>query len=95
MCLVFWNISLFDIYFITGEKAPCYSSVKLLEDSLKTDLRCKDFDNWSYGIDNVDGSAVIRHFGIKLSQDSDSNKWCSFHLPYNRLNTTNSKITWI
>ena len=78
MCLVFWNISLFDIYFITGEKAPCYSSVKLLEDSLKTDLRCKDFDNWSYGIDNVDGSAVIRHFGIKLSQDSDSDKWCSF-----------------
>ena len=65
----------FHIYFIAGEKAPCYSSVKLLEDSLKTDLRCKDFDNWSYGIDNVDGSAVIRHFGIKLSQDSDdSNK---------------------
>jgi len=57
-----------------GEKAPCYSSVKLLEDSLKTDLRCKDFDNWSYGIDNVDGSAVIRHFGIKLSQDCDSDK---------------------
>ena len=68
------DIWIFRIFLYSGEKAPCYSSVKLLEDSLKTDLRCKDFDNWSYGIDNVDGSAVIRHFGIKLSQDCDSDK---------------------
>ena len=69
--ILFWYSTIL-IYFFIGEKAPCYSSVKLLEDSLKTDLRCKDFDNWSYGIDNVDGSAVIRHFGITLTQDSDS-----------------------
>ena len=54
-----------------GEDAPCYSSVKMLEESLNQSLHCEDFKNWSYGIDNVDGSAVIRHHGIDLSQDDD------------------------
>ena len=55
-----------------GEDAPCYSTPKMLEENLKEDLRCEDFKNWSYSIQNVDGSAVIRHHGIALSQDDKS-----------------------
>ena len=54
-----------------GENAPCYSSAKLLEESLKEDLRCEDFKDWYYGIDNIDGSSAIRHFGIALSQEEE------------------------
>ena len=54
-----------------GEDAPCYSSPRMLEEDLKDDLRCEAFKNWSYSIDNVDGSAVIRHHGIALSQDQE------------------------
>ncbi len=52
-----------------GEDASCYSFPKTLEVALKTDLRCEDFKDWSYSIDDIDGSAVIRHQGIKLHQD--------------------------
>ncbi len=57
-----------------GEGAPCYSFPKTLEDALKENLRCDDFKNWKYSIDDIDGSAVIRHHGIKLSQDEDKSK---------------------
>ena len=55
-----------------GENAPCYSFPRTLEESLNGNLRCEDFKNWSYSIDDIDGSAAIRHHGIKLSQDDDS-----------------------
>ena len=51
-----------------GEDAPCYSAPRMLEDALKTDLRCDDFKDWSYSIESVDGSSIIRHHGIKLDQ---------------------------
>ena len=56
-----------------GDTAPCYSSAKMLEDNLNESLRCEAFKDWTYSIDDVDGSAVIRHHGITLSQDSDKN----------------------
>lgn len=49
-----------------GDTAPCYSPAKLLEETLGECLQREDFDNWSYSIDNVDGSSVIRHNGIDL-----------------------------
>ena len=51
-----------------GEDAPCYSAPRMLEEALKTDLRCDDFKDWSYSIESVDGSSIIRHHGIKLDQ---------------------------
>ena len=56
-----------------GENAPCYSAPRALEEDCHESLRCEDFKNWSYSIDNVDGSAVIRHHGITLTQDEK--KW--------------------
>ena len=52
-----------------GDDAPCYSAPKMLEEALKTSLRCEDFKDWSYSIQDVDGSSNIRHHGIKLDQD--------------------------
>ena len=49
-----------------GSDAPCYIPAKLLEDDLNESLRSAGFEEWSYSIDNVDGSAVIRHHGIDL-----------------------------
>ena len=49
-----------------GAEAPCYIPAKLIEDDLDEDLRCDGFEDWSYSIDNVDGSAVIRHHGVDL-----------------------------
>ena len=57
-----------------GEDAPCYSAPRMLEEALKTDLRCDDFKDWSYSIESVDGSSIIRHHGIKLDQSEDE-KW--------------------
>ena len=54
-----------------GDTAPCYSSAKMLEDNLNESLHCEDFKEWTYSIDDVDGSAVIRHHGIKLTQDPE------------------------
>ena len=54
-----------------GETAPCYSSAKMLEDNLNESLYCEDFKDWTYSIDDVDGSAVIRHHNIELTQDPD------------------------
>jgi len=54
-----------------GEDAPCYSAPRMLEEALKTDLRCEDFKDWSYSIESVDGSSIIRHHGIKLDQSKD------------------------
>lgn len=49
-----------------GADAPCYIPAKLLEDTLNEPLQCPGFENWSYSIDNVDGSSVIRHHDIDL-----------------------------
>merc|ERR1712223_2049952 len=56
-----------------GEDAPCYSAPRMLEEALKTDLRCDDFKDWSYSIESVDGSSIIRHHGIKLDQSEEVN----------------------
>ena len=45
----------------------------MLEDNLNESLNCEAFKDWTYSIDDVDGSAVIRHHGITLSQDPDKN----------------------
>ena len=45
----------------------------MLEDNLNESLHCEDFKEWTYSIDDVDGSAVIRHHGIKLTQDPEKN----------------------
>ena len=49
----------------------------MLEDNLNESLHCEDFKDWTYSIDDVDGSAVIRHHNIKLTQDPEKNtdKW--------------------
>lgn len=49
-----------------GDEAPCYSPPRMLEEALRVDLRCEGFENWSYSIEDVDGSSVIRHHGIEL-----------------------------
>jgi len=51
-----------------GDEAPCYSSPKMLEEALSVDLRCEGFENWTYSIQNVDGSSVIRHHGIDIKR---------------------------
>eukprot|EP00088_Acartia_fossae_P053211 TRINITY_DN6042_c0_g1_i1.p1 TRINITY_DN6042_c0_g1~~TRINITY_DN6042_c0_g1_i1.p1 ORF type:complete len:354 (+),score=66.71 TRINITY_DN6042_c0_g1_i1:18-1079(+) len=51
-----------------GEEAPCYIAPKMLEEALETDLRCDGFENWTYSIQNVDGSSVIRHHGIDIKR---------------------------
>ena len=43
----------------------------MLEDNLNESLYCEDFKDWTYSIDDVDGSAVIRHHNIRLTQDPD------------------------
>ena len=57
--------------YMYGEDAPCYSAPRMLEEALGESLRCEDFKDWSYSIQNVDGSSVIRHHGIKLTQDEN------------------------
>lgn len=57
-----------------GESAPCYSPPKMLEDALMENLRCDDFKNWSYSIQNIDGSAVIRHHGVDLQPKKTEDK---------------------
>ena len=51
-----------------GEDAPCNIPAKLLEDQLGESLQCNGFDNWTYSIENVDGSMVIRHHGIDIER---------------------------
>jgi len=51
-----------------GDDAPCYSSPRMLEEALGVDLRCEGFENWSYSIQNIDGSSVIRHHGIDIKR---------------------------
>jgi len=51
-----------------GDDAPCYINPKMLEDHLGVDLRCGGFENWSYSIQNIDGSSVIRHHGIDIKR---------------------------
>jgi len=51
-----------------GDDAPCYINPKMLEDHLGVDLRCEGFENWSYSIQNIDGSSVIRHHGIDIKR---------------------------
>jgi len=53
-----------------GDDAPCYIGAKMIEDTMKENLQCEKFDTWSYGIDNIDGSCVIRHKGIDLDENS-------------------------
>jgi hypothetical protein len=62
-----------------GDDAPCYIAPKMLEEALKEDLRCDKFKNWSYSIDNMDGSAVIRHHGIALSHEEGEPKQVKEH----------------
>jgi len=47
-----------------GPDAPCYIPAKLVEDACHESLQNDAFKDWSYSIENVDGSAVIRHKGI-------------------------------
>jgi len=51
-----------------GDDAPCYINPKMLEDHLGVDLRSEGFENWSYSIQNIDGSSVIRHHGIDIKR---------------------------
>jgi 3-hydroxyisobutyrate dehydrogenase len=51
-----------------GDDAPCYINPKMLEDHLGVDLRSDGFENWSYSIQNIDGSSVIRHHGLALKR---------------------------
>ena len=48
-----------------GPDAPCYIPAKLVEDACQESLQNDAFKDWSYSIENVDGSAVIRHKGIE------------------------------
>lgn len=53
-----------------GDEAPCYIAPKMLEEACHVDLRCEEFKDWSYSIENVDGSSVIRHHGIDIKRNS-------------------------
>ena len=62
-----------------GEDAPCYIAPKLLEEALRTDLRCAEFEKWEYSIQNVDGSSVIRHHGIDIER-TDKDELSNFEV---------------
>ena len=62
-----------------GDDAPCYIAPKMLEEALQTDLRCEEFENWGYSIQNVDGSSVIRHHGIDIKR-SDKDELSNFEV---------------
>ena len=51
-----------------GPDSGCYAPPKLLEESLKEDLRAKGFENWTYSVENVDGAIHVKHEGIDLTQ---------------------------
>ena len=51
-----------------GDEAPCYIAPKMLEEACNTDMRCAEFKDWEYSIQNVDGSSVIRHHGIDIKR---------------------------
>jgi len=53
-----------------GDEAPCYIAPKMLEEACHVDLRCEEFKDWSYSIENVDGSSVIRHHGIDIKRNT-------------------------
>jgi len=58
-----------------GDDAPCYINPKMLEEQLGVDLRCDGFENWSYSIQNIDGSSVIRHHGIDIKRTEVDGKF--------------------
>ena len=62
-----------------GDDAPCYIAPKMLEEALQTDLRCEEFENWEYSIQNVDGSSVIRHHGIDIKR-TDKDELSNFEV---------------
>jgi len=49
-----------------GEGANKYMPGQLLEDECSTELRDDRFADWNYSINNLDGSAIIRHHNIDL-----------------------------
>jgi len=51
-----------------GPDAPCYIPAKLIEDDCGESLQNDAFKDWHYSIENVDGSAVIRHKGIDVTR---------------------------
>ena len=62
-----------------GDEAPCYIPPKMLEEACHTDLRCEEFKDWEYSIQNVDGSSVIRHHGIDIKR-SDKKELSDFEV---------------
>ena len=62
-----------------GDEAPCYIPPKMLEEACHTDLRCEEFKDWEYSIQNVDGSSVIRHHGIEIKR-SDKKELSDFEV---------------
>ena len=62
-----------------GDEAPCYIAPKMLEEALDTDLRSDGFENWTYSIQNVDGSSVIRHHGIDIKR-TDKDELAKFEV---------------
>ena len=46
----------------------------MLEESLGESLRMEEFNNWSYSVDNLEGTAVVRHHGINLTQETQEKK---------------------
>ncbi len=51
-----------------GPDSGCYSPPRLLEESLKEDLRAPGFEGWTYEVENVEGAIHVRHKGIDLKQ---------------------------
>ena len=48
-----------------GGESPCYIPAKLMEDVCGESFKNDAFKDWSYSIENIDGSLVIRHHGIE------------------------------
>ncbi len=51
-----------------GPEEGCYAPPKLIEESLKEDLRADGFKDWTYDVENVEGALHVRHKGIDLTQ---------------------------
>ena len=57
-----------------GPTQGCYAPPKLLEESLKEDLRAHGFENWVYDVENVEGALHIKHSGIELEMNSSERR---------------------
>ena len=61
-----------------GPEGGCYIIPKLLEDELGESLRAPGFENWTYSLEDVDGTLQVRHKNIKTEFDAPEGQKVDF-----------------